>query len=155
VHLVHGVPAAETRPSKYFDFDLHSYLTDSARVTISTLQREADTAFPVNIQACRIADAVSKVALEQSADLVVIGAGRAREVFGRLRTHSYQIIRDAPCPVLSYLPGREATEPKTQDPRPQYGANQRRTTQPTFGQMRIKQHSILFAGEVIFFHLVA
>lgn len=115
VNLIHGVPAAETRPSKYFDFDLHSYLTDSARVTISKLQREADTAFPVNIQACRIADAVSNVALEQNADLIVIGAGRTREVFGRLRTHSYQIIRDAPCPVLSYLPGQEATESETHD----------------------------------------
>jgi nucleotide-binding universal stress UspA family protein len=115
VHLVHGVPAAETRPSKYFDFDLHSYLTDSARVTISKLQREADTAFPVNVQACRIADAVSNVALEQNADLIIIGAGRTREVFGRLRTHSYQIIRDAPCPVLSYLPGQEVTESETHD----------------------------------------
>ncbi|HXE13505.1 MAG TPA: universal stress protein [Bryobacteraceae bacterium] len=115
VHLVHGVPAAETRPSKYFDFDLHSYLTDSARVTISKLQREADTTFPLDIRACRIADAVSNAALEQNADLIVIGAGRIREVFGRLRTHSYQIIRDAPCPVLSYLPGHEATQFETHD----------------------------------------
>jgi hypothetical protein len=55
------------------------------------------------------------VALEQDADLVVIGAGRTREVFGRLRTHSYQIIRDAPCPVLSYLPSHEATKSEAHD----------------------------------------
>jgi nucleotide-binding universal stress UspA family protein len=104
VHIAHGVPGAETRPSKYFDFDLHACLMDSARVAISKLQREAGTDFPVSIKAFRIADAVSEVAREQSADLVVIGRGKAQQTLGRLRTHAYQIIRDAPCPVLSYLP---------------------------------------------------
>jgi nucleotide-binding universal stress UspA family protein len=106
VHIVHAVPAAETRPAKYFDFDLHSYLVDSARVTISKLQRDAGTDFPVSVKPGRIADAVSDGAIEHDADLVVIGSGRVREPFGRLRTHAYQIIRDAPCPVLSYLPAQ-------------------------------------------------
>ena len=107
-HLVHAVPAAETRPSKYFDFDLHSYLVDSARVAIAKMQRDAGTQFPVTVKACRIADAVSDAAAELKADLVIIGSGRTREVFGRLRTHAYQIIRDAPCPVLTYLPVEQA-----------------------------------------------
>jgi nucleotide-binding universal stress UspA family protein len=107
VHIVHGVPGAETRPSKYLDFDLHAYLIDSARVAISKLQREAGTDFPVSIKASRISDAVSDVAREQKADLVLIGRGKAHETLGRLRTHAYQIIRDAPCPVLSYLPVQE------------------------------------------------
>lgn len=115
VHLIHGVPEAETRPSKYFDVDLHSYLTESARISISKLQREAGTEFPLTIKACRIADAVSTTALDQNADLVIIGCGRTREVFGRLRTHAYQIIRDAPCPVLSYLPARESAPVHGQD----------------------------------------
>jgi nucleotide-binding universal stress UspA family protein len=109
VHICHGVPAAETRPSKYFDFDLHAYLMDSARVAISKLQREAGTDFSVSIKASRIADAVSEAAREQNADLVVIGRGKAHETFGRLRTHAYQIIRDAPCPVLSCLSGQETS----------------------------------------------
>lgn len=107
VHISHGVPGAETRPSKYFDFDLHAYLMDSARVAISKLQIEAGTDFPVSLKASRIPDAVSEVAREQKADLVLIGRGRAHEMLGRLRTHAYQIIRDAPCPVLSYLPVQE------------------------------------------------
>src|SRR5690242_2327687 len=117
VHLVHGVPEAETRPSKYFEFDLHSYLTESARISIAKLQRAAGTEFPLSISGCRIADAVSTVALKQNADLVIIGSGRTREVFGRLRTHAYQIIRDAPCPVLSYLPAQETApvHDQTQD----------------------------------------
>ena len=117
VHIAHGVPGAETRPSKYFDFDLHAYLMDSARVAISKLQREAGTDFPVSIKARRIADAVSEVAREQKADLVVIGRGKAHQALGRLRTHAYQIIRDAPCSVLSYLPVQEPplVDPITQN----------------------------------------
>ena len=115
-HVVHAVPEAETRPSKYLDFDIHSYVMDSVRVAISKLQREAGTAFPVSIKASRIADAVSDVALEQKADLVIIGRGKAHQTLGRLRTHAYQIIRDAPCPVLSCLPVREtpSIHPETQ-----------------------------------------
>jgi nucleotide-binding universal stress UspA family protein len=108
VHVAHGVPEAETRPSKYFDFDLHAYLMDSAHVAISKLQREAKTEFPASIKASPIAKAVSEAALEQGADLIIIGQGKAQQAFGRLRTHAYQIIRDAPCPVLSCLPAREA-----------------------------------------------
>lgn len=116
VHVAHGVPEAETRPIKYYDFDLHGYLMDSARVAVSKLQREAGTEFPASIKALPIANAVSEVALEQNADLVVIGQGKSRQTFGRLRTHAYQIIRDAPCPVFSCLPGREAVSlhPETQ-----------------------------------------
>ena len=116
VHVVHAVPEAETRPAKYLDFDLHAYLMDSARVAISKLQREAGTEFPVGIKASSIANAVSDVAMQQNADLVIIGRGKAQQTLGRLRTHSYQIIRDAPCPVLSYLPAQEApsVQPETQ-----------------------------------------
>lgn len=107
VHIAHGVPEAETRPSRYLDFDLHAYLMDSAHVALSKLQREAGTEFPASIKASPIANAVSEAALEQNADLVIIGQGRAQQTFGRLRTHAYQIIRDAPCAVLSCLPARE------------------------------------------------
>jgi len=104
VHLIHSVPEAETRPNKYFDFDLHSYLMESARVAISKLQREAGTQFPVNIKASVIPRAVSDIVSEQKADLVIIGRGKIRESLGYLRTNAYQIIRDAPCPVLSCPP---------------------------------------------------
>lgn len=104
VQVVHSVPEAETRPNKYFDFDLHSYLMDWARVALSKLQREAGTEFSVSIKASAIPSAVSEVVLEQKADLLVIGRGTVQQPLGRLRTHAYQIIRDAPCPVLSCLP---------------------------------------------------
>lgn len=104
VQVVHSVPKAETRPNKYFDFDLHACLMDSARVAISKLQREAGTEFPITLKDCAVPRAVSEFALEQNAGLVVIGRGTLQEPLGRLRTHAYQIIRDAPCPVLSCIP---------------------------------------------------
>ena len=37
-----------------------------------------------------------------TSDLVVIGRGVVRQTLGRLRTSAYAIIREAPCPVLSF-----------------------------------------------------
>lgn len=44
---------------------------------------------------------VRKAVEEGPADLVVIGRGAMGELFGRMRTNVYSIIRDAPCPVIS------------------------------------------------------
>jgi hypothetical protein len=41
------------------------------------------------------------MAEENPADLVVIGRGALQELFGRMRTHVYSIIRETPCPVIS------------------------------------------------------
>ena len=48
-----------------------------------------------------VGQVVRKVALEYDSDLLVIGRGVMHQTFGRLRTESYGIIRESPCPVLS------------------------------------------------------
>jgi nucleotide-binding universal stress UspA family protein len=48
-----------------------------------------------------VAEAVRTEAQRHKADLVIIGRGMLDQSLGRLRTHSYAIIRQAPCPVLS------------------------------------------------------
>jgi nucleotide-binding universal stress UspA family protein len=102
VQVANSVPEMESRPDKYFDFDLHRYLTDSARVEIAKLQRQAGTDFPLSVSEKPIARAIADAAVANSADLIVIGRGKSQETFGRLRTHAYDIIRQAPCPVLSF-----------------------------------------------------
>lgn len=102
VRLVHSVPELETRPNRYFDFDLHGYLTESARVQIGKLQRAAGTEFPVTISGLGISNALEEAASEYGADLIVTGRGKAHKTWGRLQTHIFEIIRHAPCPVLSY-----------------------------------------------------
>ena len=106
VRLIHSVPEFETRADNYFDFDLHRCLADGARVEISKMQREAGTEFPLTISQTGIASALTEAADEYGADLMLIGRGKSHKVFGRFQTHVYEIIRYAPCPVLSYWPSQ-------------------------------------------------
>jgi nucleotide-binding universal stress UspA family protein len=48
-----------------------------------------------------VAGSVREEARRHATDLVVIGRGLLQETLGRLRTHAYGIIRQAPCPVIS------------------------------------------------------
>jgi len=45
--------------------------------------------------------AIRQIATERSVDLIVIARGAVRTGAGRLRAHSYGIVNEAPCPVLS------------------------------------------------------
>lgn len=47
------------------------------------------------------AHTICNAATRLKADVLVIGRGSAAGVFGRLRTNSYAIIRQSPCPVVS------------------------------------------------------
>ena len=96
VHLVHTMTDTESRLYKYFD------LTKVAGEEISNLQTQAGTDFPVTLSKGYIGRDTNDVVLEQRADLVVIGRGKTQGAFGSLRTHAYEIIRKASCPVLSY-----------------------------------------------------
>jgi nucleotide-binding universal stress UspA family protein len=102
VHLVHCVPETESRPAKYFDRELHRSLKGWACEEISRLQHEAGTDFPLDITERFIAQDIAELATDQHADLVVIGRGKTQGTFGTLRTNAYEIIRQAPCPVLSF-----------------------------------------------------
>ena len=110
VRLVHNVPGLQSRPAKYFDVDLHRYLKEEAMEQISKLQGEVGTDFPLTVADGQIPQDVAEVARATSADLVVIGRGKTQERFGTLRTHAYEIIRQAPCPVLSYSMDQQERE---------------------------------------------
>jgi nucleotide-binding universal stress UspA family protein len=47
-----------------------------------------------------VGEVVREEALMDDADLIVIGEGHLDEPMGHLRTHAYEIIWNAPCPVL-------------------------------------------------------
>lgn len=103
VHLVHTVGAEQSRPAKYFDYEFHRVVKDLAREEIAMLQQEAGTDFPLSLTGGSIALDLSEVAIDQHADLVVIGRGKLQGTLGSLRTHAYEVIRQAPCPVLSFM----------------------------------------------------
>jgi len=99
--LVHAIPGAEVAPEKYFDSDLRQYLEVDAKKTMAQLQETAGVAAPLYLGAGEVSHVVRDSALGNSADLIVIGRGRATRTLGRLRSNVYSIIRDAPCPVIS------------------------------------------------------
>ena len=55
----------------------------------------------VTVDGSGVAEIVRHLALEKRMDLVVIGRGAMHEAFGTFRTHIYDVIREAPCPVIS------------------------------------------------------
>ncbi len=101
LRLVHAVPSIEAWPERQMDQEFESTLRDNARRTIQDLEKAADIEVAVCVGAGTVPDVVREEALQHGADLVLIGRGALQETLGRLRTHSYGIIRHAPCPVLS------------------------------------------------------
>lgn len=101
VHIVHAVPGAERQLADTGGDEFSLFLLDAARKDMAKLQREAGTSLDASVVAGGVGRVVHQVALDQHADLLVIGRGVMHETFGRLRTQSYEIIRESPCPVLS------------------------------------------------------
>jgi nucleotide-binding universal stress UspA family protein len=101
LRLVNAVPVAESRPEKYLETDFREFLFRAARQEIDKLQDEAGTRLDVCMEAGSAASVIHGAALHHDADLVIIGRGAHHNPFGRLRSNSYAIIRDCPCPVLS------------------------------------------------------
>ncbi|HEX5228310.1 MAG TPA: universal stress protein [Bryobacteraceae bacterium] len=95
VHAVRGPEDCESNPS------FQKFLFDTARERIDQLQAQAGTSFEVCLQLGHPGHVVHQVAYGYSADLVIIGRGLLHKPFGRLRSSAYEIIREAPCPVIS------------------------------------------------------
>ncbi len=99
--LAHAVPVDEVRPEKYLESEFRGALVASSEEEIAEFQRSAGTELPVRVAAGNASQVVRDAAIEAGADLVVLGRGKLHATFGRLRTNTYAIIRDSPCPVLS------------------------------------------------------
>jgi nucleotide-binding universal stress UspA family protein len=101
LRLVHAVPGMEGWPSQQMDRQFEEDLRQQARQQITKMQAAAGVEAALCVAVGNIADAVREEARRHNADLIVIGRGVMHEKLGRLRTHAYGIIRQAPCPVLS------------------------------------------------------
>jgi nucleotide-binding universal stress UspA family protein len=99
--LLHVSPQLEPVVGVIHDREWCSYLANVLSAEIGKLKREAGVDAEVRLAGGEPARTVSELASELHADLLVIGRPRPRGLLGRLRTHSYAIISQAPCPVLS------------------------------------------------------
>jgi nucleotide-binding universal stress UspA family protein len=95
VHAVLGLEESDSDPS------FREFIFNIARERIDKLQAQAGTKFDVCLKAGKAGDVVHQAAVGHSADIVVIGRGVIQKPLGRLRSGAYEIIREAPCPVIS------------------------------------------------------
>jgi nucleotide-binding universal stress UspA family protein len=101
LRLVHVVPAIEAFPERRFDSEYEESLRAKARRDIEKMLQRLGIDAPLCIVAGSVAASVRDEAGGYGADLLVIGRGAGHQGFGRLRMHTYGIIREAPCPVIS------------------------------------------------------
>ncbi len=101
VQLIHSIPEIETLPGRYYDTEFHQELRRVASRDISRLQAEAGTNFGVTIGNGPFGADIVERAAQHRCDLIIVGRGKMQSTFGGLRTHAYDIIREAQCPVLS------------------------------------------------------
>ena len=55
----------------------------------------------LHVESAHVVPYIREAADDAYADILVIGRKPGEGVLGRLRTHAYALIREAPCPVIS------------------------------------------------------
>jgi len=101
LRLVHAVSGVVGWPERQLDQEFQEALRKDVRDPIEGLQRSVGVTAPLCVEVGEVADVVRAEAERHDSELILIGRGILHETMGRLRTHSYSIIRHAPCPVLS------------------------------------------------------
>jgi nucleotide-binding universal stress UspA family protein len=100
--LVHAVADSGNRlEGVTFEPAWRADLMARARAQVTALRDEMGVQAEVLIEAGDVAAAVRAAAQSASADLLVVGRGHSHGVLGRLRTHTYGIVRESPCPVVA------------------------------------------------------
>jgi nucleotide-binding universal stress UspA family protein len=99
--LLHVVRPISDWPSLGSEQALQDHVTQAACATVSSLQASTGVDAPLRVTVGEIVPSITGHAREEGADLIVIGRGVLPASLGRLRTHAYGIIQQAPCPVLS------------------------------------------------------
>jgi nucleotide-binding universal stress UspA family protein len=99
--VVHVVSAISAQPLLHIDkqtaSEIRTQVSDELRAFLEKLKITARTI----VVGGEPAKAVGEIAQSEGASLVVIARGSVTGGLGRLRTHSYAIIRSSPCPVVS------------------------------------------------------
>ena len=101
LRLVHVIGGVQGWPERQLNREFEETMRKDAKAVIERLQRGSGVEAPVCVAVGDVAAAVREEARRHGTDLLVIGRGLLHETFGRLRAHSYALIRQAPCPVIS------------------------------------------------------
>jgi nucleotide-binding universal stress UspA family protein len=99
--LVHVIPAVNETSMIPGERDVRRYLFEQAREEFALHTKKAGVDIQVRLRGGEITPGIVDTAIEEKADLLVVGRGRVQRALGGLRSHSLDIIREAPCPVIS------------------------------------------------------
>jgi nucleotide-binding universal stress UspA family protein len=99
--VVHAVPAADETSGNRGEIEVRKCLFEAAAKGFTEICGSASLSVDVSLAGGPVPRVVREEALRRSADLVIVGRGETRGGLGRLRTNTYAIIRNSPCPVLS------------------------------------------------------
>ena len=98
--LIHAI-AAHAEALDEPDLSWRTGIREIAEEELLRLQRETGAKADLLLEAGEPTRIICSAAARVGAGTVIIGRGSAAGNFGRLRTNSYAIIRQSPCPVVS------------------------------------------------------
>jgi len=101
--ITHAIPSLQFDPETYFlEADMRRALVGEAHSKISHLLQGSPTpGAEIRVEGGNVATVVRSVVEDNRADLLIIGRASGTGMLGRLRTHSYALIRESLCPVIS------------------------------------------------------
>jgi len=101
--VVHAIPSLQSNPQTYYvEGDLRRDLIAESHTNISkALQVSRTPDAEIRVETGSVSAVVHSALADTHADLLVIGRSLDPGLLGRLRTHSYTLIRESPCPVIS------------------------------------------------------
>lgn len=101
--VVHAIPSLEFNPQTYYlELEMRRALINDARGKIARVVEGSHTpGAEIRVEGGAVSTIVRSVIEDNRADLLIIGRASGKGMLGRLRTHSYALIRESPCPVIS------------------------------------------------------
>lgn len=101
LHVVHASPDDGAGAAHYIDPAWRMEVARLMHEKLDQAVKDAAATAKVHVIPGEAAKVIRQVAEDVNADLVILGRHLDKSFLGRLRTHSYAIVRESPCAVLS------------------------------------------------------
>lgn len=100
-HVIHAETAVEEAVHSESGARFRRFLIYRAKEDFAPLATLAGVSTDLEIVEGPVGSSLAKAVEAHHAELLIIGRGTIQGTLGRLRSHAYDLIRRAPCPVLS------------------------------------------------------
>lgn len=101
--VIHAAPSVQfgATYADWFPMDARDLLVQGATERLEKLIDKVGCKAELHVESAHVVPYIREAADDAYADILVIGRKPGEGVLGRLRTHAYALIREAPCPVIS------------------------------------------------------